>query len=138
MAKEPGNFAVKYGFRAVVPLAIIFVFALILLVEYLITGMGNTFLLAISIVFFVIDVLLFVGFSITVSHRITKKYFNRGSLVGQTGRVLKGAPANDMGTVVVMSEDWSFICDVDTYDNELVTVVSVKDDNATLRVKKSS
>ncbi len=138
MAKEPSNFAVKYGFRAVVPLAIIFIFALFLLVEYLISGMSNTFLLAISIVFFVIDLLLFVGFSITVSHRITKKYFQMGTLVGQTGRVLRGVPANEVGTVVVMSEDWSFTCDVETYDNEQVTVVSVQDDNATLRVKKPS
>ncbi|MEM0135544.1 MAG: NfeD family protein [Thermoplasmatales archaeon] len=138
MQKQPSKFAVKYGYRAVVPLAIIIIFAFYLLIEYLITGESNSFLLAFSIVFFVIAALLFVGFSITISKRITKKYFHTGSLVGQTGRVLKGVPANELGTVVVMSEDWSFVCDTETHDNELVTVIGVQEETATLTVKKIS
>ncbi|MCL4446956.1 MAG: NfeD family protein [Thermoplasmatales archaeon] len=138
MPKEPSKFAVKYGYRAVVPLAIILIFAFYLLVEYLVTGMNNNFVLAFSIVFFLIAILLFVGFTITISNRITKKYFHTETVVGQTGRVLKGVPANQIGTVVVMSEDWSFICDTDTYDNELVTVIGIQEDTATLRIKKIS
>ena len=59
-------------------------------------------------------------------------------MVGQTGRVLKGVPANELGTVVVMSEDWSFICDTETHDNDQVTVIGVQEESATLRVKKIS
>ncbi|MCL4450993.1 MAG: NfeD family protein [Candidatus Thermoplasmatota archaeon] len=138
MPKQPSKFAVKYGYRAVVPLAILLIFAIYLLIEYLITGMNNSFLLAFSIVFFLITLLLFVGFSITISKRITKKYFHPETLVGQTGRVLKGVPANELGTVVVMSEDWSFICDTETHDNDQVTVIGVQEESATLRVKKIS
>ncbi len=138
MAKEPSKFTVKYGYRAVVPIAIITIFALYLLIEYFITGRNNSFMLAFSIVFFLIALLLFVGFSITISQRITKKYFSKETMIGQTGRVLKGVPANEIGTVVVKSEDWSFVCDEDTIDNELVTVVAVQDDSATLKVRKSS
>ncbi len=138
MPKEPSKFTVKYGFRAVVPLAIILIFAFYLLIEYLITGRSNDFLLGFSILFFAIAILLFLGFTITISSRITKKYFHPETMVGQTGRVLKGVPANNIGTVVVISEDWSFVCDVDTYDNELVTVTGVQEDSVTLKVKKSS
>ena len=138
MPKQPSKFAVKYGYRAVVPLAILLIFAIYLLIEYLITGMNNSFLLAFSIVFFLITLLLFVGFSITISNRITKKYFHPETLVGQSGRVLKGVPANELGTVVVMSEDWSFICDTETHDNDQVTVIGVQEESATLRVKKIS
>ena len=84
MTKEPSDFALKYGFRTVIPVAIILIFAIILLVEYLTTGMNNTFILAFSIVFFLIALLLYVGFRITISHRITKKYFHIETLVGQT------------------------------------------------------
>ena len=138
MPKEPSNFAVKYGFRAIVPVAIILIFAFYLLTEYLISGSTNSFLLALSIVFFATGLLLFVGFTITISNRITKKYFHTETLVGQSGRIIKGVPANTVGTVAVLSEDWSFVCDADTSDNEMVTVTEVQDDKVTLIVKKIS
>ncbi len=138
MTKEPSDFALKYGFRTVIPVAIILIFAIILLVEYLTTGMNNTFILAFSIVFFLIALLLYVGFRITISHRITKKYFHIETLVGQTGRVINGVPANVVGTVTVVNEDWSFVCDSNTSDNDLVTITEVQTDNVTVRVKKIS
>lgn len=136
--REPSNFTVKYGLRAIIPVSIIALFALFLLVEYLISGRTNSFLLAFSIVFFVTALLLFVGFTITISNRITKKYFHTETMVGQPGRVIRGVPAKTVGTVNVMNEEWSFVCDSDTFDNEAVTVLEVMEDNVTLRVKKFS
>jgi membrane-bound ClpP family serine protease len=138
MAKEVSNFTVKYGFRAMVLLSIILIFAFFLLIEYLSSGKNDSLLLALSIVFFVTDALLFVGFTITISTRITKKYFHTETLVGQTGRVINGRPAKSLGTVTVMNEDWSFICDSDTHDNEIVEVIEVMDDKVTLKVRKTS
>jgi membrane protein implicated in regulation of membrane protease activity len=138
MAKEVSNFTVKYGFRAMVPLSIILIFALFLLIEYLSSGRNDSLLLALSIVFFLTDALLFIGFTITISTRITKKYFHPETLVGRTGRVINGRPANNLGTVTVMNEDWSFICDSDTNDNDIVEVIEVMDDKVTLKVRKTS
>ena len=58
--------------------------------------------------------------------------------MGQTGRVINGVPANVVGTVTVVNADWSFACDSDTSDNELVTITEVQSDNVTVRVKKIS
>lgn len=138
MSKEPNAFTVKYGFRVVVPVSLVSIFAIFLLVEYLLTGRKDSILLALAIAFFVIDLILIVGFGLTTSSRITKKYYHTETLIGQNGRVIKGVPARNTGTVTVSSEDWSFTCDSDTSDNEIVTIVDVFPDNVTLKVRKTS
>ncbi len=138
MKKQPSAFTVRYGFRAIVPVAIISFFTVFLFAEYLYTGRGDSTLLALTILFLIIDLILVGGFRITISSWITKKYYHPETMVGETGRVIKGASAGETGTVTVASEDWSFVCDSDTYDNEIVTVVQVMPDNVILKVRKIS
>lgn len=138
MAKEVSPIIVKYGYRVIVVLFLLFIFSIYLLVEYFLSGRTNNFYLAISIIFFLITLLLFLGFRITIVHKIEKKYFQLDTLIGQTGRVSKGVHSGERGTLNVSNEDWSFICNSDTTDGEIVTVVEVLADQALLKVKKSS
>ncbi|MCL5874423.1 MAG: NfeD family protein [Candidatus Thermoplasmatota archaeon] len=138
MPKEPSDFTVKYGMRVIVPLGLFLLVAILFLVLYFNTGRSDDVLLGLFFVFLIVTVLLFFGFRITISHRITKKYFHTEALIGQKGRVIKGVPAKTYGTLNVLNEDWSFICDSDTSDNQVVTVAEVMEDTATLRVTISS
>jgi membrane protein implicated in regulation of membrane protease activity len=137
MPREVSRITVKYGYRTIGLLVALAAFAAFLLAEYFISG-GIVFFLVFSIIIFVITIFLFIGFSLTTSSRITKKYFHPENLVGKTGKVLKGVPAGEPGTVTVVNEDWSFICDSDTSDGDMVTVVEVLDDKVTLKVRKVS
>ncbi|MGC8645052.1 MAG: NfeD family protein [Thermoplasmata archaeon] len=137
MAKQVSGFTVKYGYRTVGLLVALAAFAFFLLAEYFISG-GVALFLVFSILIFVITVFLLIGFSLTTSSRITKRYFHPDNLVGQTGRVLKGVPAGEVGTVTVVNEDWSFISDSDTNDGDIVVVTEVLEDKVTLKVKKAS
>ena len=85
-----------------------------------------------------LTLILLVGFRLTRVERIHKKYFHAETLVGQKGRITKGVPSGNPGSVTVMNEDWSFVCDSDTSDNEAITVTEVMDDGVTLRVAKGS
>ncbi len=138
MPKEPSDFTVKYGMRVIVPLALFLLVAVLFLVLYFNTGRNDNVLLGLFFLFLIVTVLLFFGFRITISNRITKKYFHTETLIGQKGRVIKGVPAETLGTVNILNEDWSFLCDSDTSDNQIVTVTEVLEDTATLRVKISS
>lgn len=135
MPREVSDFTVKYGMRAIVPISLFLLVALLFLILYFLTGRSDDVLLGLFFVFVVVTVLLFFGFRITISHRITKKYFHTETLIGQSGRVIKGVPAGTVGTVNVLNEDWSFVCDSDTTDNQMVTVTEISEDTATLRVR---
>jgi len=138
MPKEPSKLMMKYGYRTIIMLALLLIFSIFLLVEYLLTKEENPLLLAISTVFFLITIILSVGFSLTTVIRIEKKYFHSETLIGQKGRVTKGVIAGVRGTVTVANEDFSFISNSDTSDGETVTVSKIMDDNVTLVVRRSS
>ncbi|MEM0073613.1 MAG: NfeD family protein [Thermoplasmatales archaeon] len=137
MPKEVSRLTVKYGYRTIGLLVALTIFALFLLSEYFLAGQVVLFLV-LSIILLVVVVFLFIGFSLTTSSRITKRYFHIENLKGQKGSVVKGVPAGTKGTVTVLNEDWSFICDSDTNDGDVVTVIDVLEDKVTLRVKKLS
>ncbi len=128
----------KYGYRTFIILILLFIFATFLLVEYLITGQDHPTLLVLAILFYIILLILGIGFSLTNVKKINKKYFQTDTLVGQKGRVTRGVKAGEKGTAQVANEEWSFICDSDTFDNELIEVTGVLDDKVTLKIKKLS
>ncbi|MEM0127897.1 MAG: NfeD family protein [Thermoplasmatales archaeon] len=137
MPREVSRVTVKYGYRTIGLLISLAAFAIFLLTEYFLTG-GIVFFLVFSIIIFVVLIFLFIGFSLTTSSRITKRYFHSDTLKGQNGNVVKGVPAGVKGTVTVLNEDWSFISDSDTSDGDLVTVIDVLEDGVTLKVRKIS
>lgn len=128
----------RYGYRTFIILIIIFIFSTFLLVEYLTTGQVHPTLLVLSILFYIIFVILAIGFSLTNVKKINKKYFQTDSLIGQKGRVTRGVKAGERGTAQVSNEEWSFVCDSDTYDNELIEVVAIMEDKVTLKIRKLS
>jgi|GEM_PF-781965 membrane-bound ClpP family serine protease len=138
MPREVSNLVVKYGYRTLIVLILLLIFSTYLLLEYFISRETNVFLLALSIIFYVITVILFIGFRLTIVDKIHKKYFHNEVLIGQKGKVLKGVNAGTKGTANVMNEDWGFICDSDTRDGDIVTVEEIMEDNVTLKVRKSS
>ena len=86
--------------------------------------------------FVLLALILFVGFSQTIVTRIEKKYFHSENLIGHSGKILKGAKAGERGTVDVLNEDWSFVCDSDTNVDDTVTVRNITDDKVTLQVER--
>jgi membrane protein implicated in regulation of membrane protease activity len=128
----------KYGYRTFIILILLFIFSTFLLIEYLITGQDHPTLLVLAILFYIIFLILAIGFSLTNVKKINKKYFQTDSLIGQKGRVTRGVKAGEKGTAQVSNEEWSFICDSDTYDNELVEVTGVLEDKVTIKIKKLS
>lgn len=137
MKKGISRIKVKYGYRTLGLLVVLLVFSIILLVEYIITEESNPLLIGVSMVFFVITAILFVGFSQTSVMRIEKRYFHNDSLIGLGGRVVKGSRAGERGTMYARNEEWSFVCDSDTTSNESVVVKEVMEDRVTLRVEKT-
>ncbi len=136
MNRGTSRLTVKYGYRTMGLLIVLLAFSAFLLVEYLVTGENTPFFLALSIVFFLLTLILFVGFSQTVVTRIEKRYFHSENLIGHSGKILKAARAGERGTVNVLNEDWSFVCDSDTNVDETVTVRNIMDDKITLQVER--
>ncbi|MCL5681053.1 MAG: hypothetical protein M1515_03275 [Candidatus Thermoplasmatota archaeon] len=136
--KSETTLTAKYGFRTFFVLLILFIFSTFLLIEYFASGQQQPSILALSILFYIIFAILLIGFRLTNVKNIRKRYFHPDSVVGQVGRVTKGVPAGQRGGVQIESEEWSFISDSDTKDNENVEVVRVMEDKVTLKVKKIS
>ncbi|MCL4447827.1 MAG: hypothetical protein M0Z77_07060 [Thermoplasmatales archaeon] len=138
MSREVSSIIVKYGYRTLIILSILLAFSTFLLVAYIASKESNAFFLSLSIVFYLLTLILFVGFRLTKVERIHKKYFHTETLVGKGGRITKGVTAGNLGSVTVMNEEWSFVCDTNTSFNDEVVVTQVMDDRVTLRVRKSS
>lgn len=138
MPRQLSPLVVKYGYRTIIVLVLLLIFSIFLLVEYFISEETNIFTLALAIIFFLITLILFIGFRLTIVNKIEKKYFHMETLIGQSGKVLKGVKAGEKGTVNVSNEDWSFICNSDTSDGENVTITEIMDDRITLKVRKPS
>ncbi|MGC8563030.1 MAG: NfeD family protein [Thermoplasmata archaeon] len=136
MRREVSPLIVKYGYRTLAILILLTVFSTYLLTEYFLSGEKNTFLLALSIIFYPLTIILFVGFRLTVVDRIHKKYFHNETLLNKSGKVSKGSVVGIKGSVNIANEDWSFICDSTTNEGDTVEVVGILEDNVTLRVKR--
>ena len=136
MRREVSPLIVKYGYRTLAILILLAIFSTYLLTEYFLSGEKNTFLLALSIIFYPITIILFVGFRLTVVDRIHKKYFHNETLMNKSGRVSKESGVGIKGSANISNEEWSFICDSITNEGDTVEVVGILDDNVTLRVKK--
>ncbi|MGC8618487.1 MAG: NfeD family protein [Thermoplasmata archaeon] len=136
MRREVSPLIVKYGYRTLAILILLTVFSTYLLAEYFLSGEKNTFLLALSIIFYPLTIILFVGFRLTVVDRIHKKYFHNETLLNKSGKVSKGSVVGIKGSVNIANEDWSFICDSTTNEGDTVEVVGILEDNVTLRVKR--
>lgn len=136
MSREVSSLIVKYGYRTLAILILLTIFSTYLLVEYLLSGEKNTFLLALSVIFYPLTIILFVGFRLTVVDRIHKKYFHNETLLNKSGKVLKGSATGIKGSANIANEDWSFVCDSTTSEGDTVEVVGILDDNITLKVKR--
>jgi membrane protein implicated in regulation of membrane protease activity len=136
MPREVSPLIVKYGYRTLAILILLTVFSTFLLVEYFLSGDKNTFLLALSIIFYPLTIILFVAFRLTVVDRIHKKYFQNETLLNKSGKVLKGSSVGSKGSANISNEDWSFICDSTTKEGDTVEVIGILDDNITLKVRK--
>ncbi|MCL4333203.1 MAG: hypothetical protein M1290_00510 [Candidatus Thermoplasmatota archaeon] len=135
MGRGPSRLTVKYGYRTLGLLIFLLIFSTFLLYEYFAGKERMPLFLALAVIFYIITLVLFVGFSYTVVTRIEKKYYRVDDLVGQTGKVFKGVKAGERGTVNVRNEDWTFVCDSDTSDEQIVTVKRVMEDRVTLVVE---
>lgn len=138
MPKEVSPIIVKYGYRTLGILIMLVAFSTFLLIEYFLSGERNAFFLALSIIFYPITLILFVGFRLTVVDRINKKYFQNETLLGKSGKVKKGSSAGAKGTVNISSEDWSFVCDSSTEEGDTVEVIETLEDGITIKVRRIS
>ncbi len=128
----------RYGYRTFIILILIFIFSTFLLVEYFQSDQTHPTLLILAILFYLIFVILLIGFSLTNVKKINKKYFQTTTLIGQKGRVTRGVKAGEIGSAQVSNEEWSFVSESDTKENDLIEVIAVMDDKITLKVKKIS
>ena len=138
MHREVSSLVVQYGYRTLGMLILLAIFSTFLLTEYFLSGETNTFFLVLSIVFYPITLILFVGFRLTVVDRIHKKYFHSETLLRKIGKVSKGSSAGNKGSANISSEDWSFICDSNTKEGDTVEIIEILEDNVTLKVRKIS
>ncbi len=127
----------RYGYRTLILLILILIFASYLLFEYYYTGAVHTTLIVLSILFYFIDIVLFIGFSLTRVKKINKAYFKMEALIGKEGKVIKGCRPGEKGSATVSSEDWTIESDEELKEGDIITVTGVLEDNITLKVKKS-
>ena len=126
----------RYGYRTIVILILLFVFSTFLLFEYIVTGYIHITILILSILFYLITIVLIVGFSLTRVKKINKSYFTMDSLIGKTGKVIKSCKTGEKGAATVASEDWSIESDEELFEGDTIKVVGIMEDKVTLKVKK--
>jgi membrane-bound ClpP family serine protease len=126
----------RYSFRTIIILILLFVFSTFLLFEYIVTGYIHITILILSILFYLITIVLIVGFSLTGFKKINKSYFTIDSLIGKTGKVIKSCKPGEKGAATVASEDWSIESDEELFEGDTIKVVGIMEDEVTLKVKK--
>ncbi|MBX8630968.1 MAG: hypothetical protein M1117_02280 [Candidatus Thermoplasmatota archaeon] len=107
-------------------------------IYFTITGsfQGNVGSIFTGVILLILGIGLAYGFKTTGTRKITKKYYNRDTKTGKTGKARNSFGAGVKGVVDVDNEFWTAVSDEQIKEGDEITVISVEPDKVTLRVAK--